>query len=212
MSWMGIPTSEKQERDRIMRADAGSHVYDGRRAEAVRRPATEPATDERPRPGRGEAPPIAAPKPVMPEPEQMHVEVPRSDEARLTVAVFGASHSRSKFGNKAVRAYGDAGYEVWPVNPKGGRIEGFHAFGTVSALPDVPHVASVYLHEKQALEVLDQLAEMEARTGKKIAELYLNPGADTPIVRKRAEEHGFVTHSACSIRAIGRKPNDFPDE
>ena len=37
-----------------------------------------------------------------------------------TVAIIGASTDRSKFGNKSVRAHLQQGYEVFPVNPKGG--------------------------------------------------------------------------------------------
>ena len=35
-----------------------------------------------------------------------------------TVAILGASADRSKFGNKAVRAFLARGYMVYPVNPK----------------------------------------------------------------------------------------------
>ena len=35
-----------------------------------------------------------------------------------TVAVIGASNHRSKYGNKAVRAFVQQGYAVYPVNPK----------------------------------------------------------------------------------------------
>ena len=45
-----------------------------------------------------------------------------------TVAVIGASADRSKFGNKAVRAFRAQGWTVVPVNPRGGDIEGEAAF------------------------------------------------------------------------------------
>ena len=35
-----------------------------------------------------------------------------------SVAVLGASTNRSKYSNKAVRAYADKGWTVYPVNPK----------------------------------------------------------------------------------------------
>ena len=34
-----------------------------------------------------------------------------------TVAVVGASADRTKFGNKAVRAFHDAGWTVFPIHP-----------------------------------------------------------------------------------------------
>lgn len=142
----------------------------------------------------------------------VHYQTSRGDEPRPAAAIFGASADRRKFGNKAVRAFQDAGYRVWPVNPQGGTIEGERVYRDAEELPEVPHVASLYLHEEPALQVLDELAHREADTGQKVAELYLNPGADSPAVRERAEEHGFVTHVSCSIKAIGRRPDDFGDE
>ena len=41
-----------------------------------------------------------------------------------TVAVIGASTNRAKYGNRAVRAFRQRGYTVWPVNPHETTIEG----------------------------------------------------------------------------------------
>ena len=40
-----------------------------------------------------------------------------------TVAVVGASNHREKFGNKAVRAFRDAGYTVVPINTHEAEVE-----------------------------------------------------------------------------------------
>ena len=48
-----------------------------------------------------------------------------------TVAIIGASNDRRKFGNKAVRAYLQQGYTVYPVNPKWQEIEGVPAFKNI---------------------------------------------------------------------------------
>ena len=44
-----------------------------------------------------------------------------------TVIVVGASRSRDKFGNKAVRAYQSQGHRVIPINPSAEEIEGLKA-------------------------------------------------------------------------------------
>ena len=41
-----------------------------------------------------------------------------------TVAVVGASSSRAKFGNKALRAFVAQGYRVLPINPNESEVEG----------------------------------------------------------------------------------------
>ena len=52
-----------------------------------------------------------------------------------TVAVVGASSDRRKFGNKAVRAYLAAGYEVFPVHPTETSVEGQTVYRSVKDVP-----------------------------------------------------------------------------
>ena len=52
-----------------------------------------------------------------------------------TVAILGASADRSKFGNKAVRAFLARGYTVYPVNPKGGDVEGLPVYKSLADIP-----------------------------------------------------------------------------
>jgi predicted CoA-binding protein len=131
---------------------------------------------------------------------------------KRTIAIVGASSDRAKFGNKAVRAYVQEGWEVWPVNPKADTIEGLPVFASVSALPDLPDRVSLYLKEDAALQVLDDLAGLEKRFGRSIFDVYLNPGVGRKTVRERADELGLRRVSRCSIRAIGRVPKEFPAE
>lgn len=133
---------------------------------------------------------------------------PRKDRP---VAVIGASADRHKFGNKAVRAYAADGYTVWPVNPKGGEIEGLQVYHDLHELPDVPFLVSVYLHEAQALEALDELADLEAERHGEPAVVYMPPGADTAEVVDHARELGMYAVKTCPIEAIGHDPKEFSD-
>jgi predicted CoA-binding protein len=137
---------------------------------------------------------------------------PDHDRSDRAVAVIGASRDRAKYGNKAVRAYVEAGYTVWPVNPHADTIEGLPVFHAVEDLPGVPHRATLYLREEPALETLDALARLEEERGGRITAVYLNPDVDTPAVVERADSLGFTHVEACSIRAIGRTPDEFPDD
>ncbi len=120
-----------------------------------------------------------------------------------TVAVVGASNDRSKFSNKAVRAYRQQGYTVWPVNPKETEIEGLPAFRSVADLPGRPGLISVYLPPAVGLKVLPEIA------ARGCDELWLNPGADSPEVVAEAERLGMNVVQACSIVAVGLSPADF---
>ena len=71
---------------------------------------------------------------------------------RKTIAVVGASRDRSKFGNKCVRAYLEAGYVVYPVNLTASEIEELPVYRTLSDLPGEPDRISVYLPPDQTDE------------------------------------------------------------
>ena len=135
----------------------------------------------------------------------------RGPRADRPVAIVGASADRKKFGNKAVRAYLADGYEVWPVNPKGGEIEGLRVYKSLEELPGLPWEVAVYVHEDQALRVLDAIADLEQEHGDEVAVVYLPPGADTAETIDHARSLGLYAVNTCPIQAIGHSPAEYPD-
>ena len=61
------------------------------------------------------------------------------------VAVIGASNNRSKFGNRAVRAFQQQGYTVIPINPHETEVEGLKAYASVLDVPGPIDMASFYV-------------------------------------------------------------------
>ena len=119
-----------------------------------------------------------------------------------TVAILGASSDRSKFGNKSVRAHRQMGYTVYPVNPKGGEIEGLKVYSTLADVPPGKlDRISVYLPPAIGLQALDQI------TARGCEELWLNPGSDSPEVVAKAEALGLNVVQACSIVDVGGNPH-----
>lgn len=123
-----------------------------------------------------------------------------------TVAILGASADRAKFGNKSVRAHADRGYLVFPVNPKGGTIEGLAVVPRLAEVP-VPRLdrISVYLPPPLALAALPEIAAARA------SEVYFNPGSDSPEVLAEARRLGIPAIQACSIVELGTSPGKYPD-
>ena len=119
------------------------------------------------------------------------------------VAVIGASSNRSKFGNKALRAFEHQGYTVIPINPNESEIEGHRAYASVLDVPGGIDSATVYVPPDIGVTVMDELAT------KKIGEVWLNPGADGHEVVARAKALGLNTIQACSIIGIGESPGDY---
>lgn len=111
-----------------------------------------------------------------------------------TVAILGASADTSKFGFKSLRAHRAQGYDVYPVNPKGGEIAGLTVYKSLAEVPvDRLDRISVYLPPAIGVKVLDEVAAKGA------GELWLNPGSDSPEVVERARELGLEPIQACSI-------------
>lgn len=120
-----------------------------------------------------------------------------------TVAVIGASNDRSKFGNKAVRAFRQQGYEVFPVNPKEETIEGLAAFKSIKDVPTRPDLVTVYLPPPVTFKVLPDIA------AKGCDELWLNPGTGSDEVLEEAQRLGLNVIQACSIVGLGVSPAEL---
>jgi predicted CoA-binding protein len=118
-----------------------------------------------------------------------------------SVAILGASANRTKFGNKAVRAFVQKGYQVFPVNPVEKEIEGLSVYRTIEDIPTRPSIVSVYLGPPTLLKLLPAIAS------KGCDELWLNPGTESTEVLAEAERLGLSVVSHCSIIAIGVSPS-----
>lgn len=116
------------------------------------------------------------------------------------VAVIGASSNRSKFGNRALRAFRQQGYTVVPINPHEAEVEGLKAYASVLDVPGPVDMASFYVPP----EIGEQVIAEVARKG--IAEVWLNPGADSDELIARARALHIQPIVACSIVAIGENP------
>ena len=114
--------------------------------------------------------------------------------SRPTVAIIGASADRSKFGNKSVLAHLAQGYEVFPINPKGGQIEGLQVYPNISSVPvERFDRVSLYVPPVVGLSLLEEIAV------KGCDELWLNPGSESDELAAKAKELGLEPITACSI-------------
>ncbi len=121
-----------------------------------------------------------------------------------SVAIIGASSRRNRFSNKAVRAFGDAGYRVYAVHPKEQSVEGLPVYRSVADIPDAVAVASLYVAPAVGITMLEAIKD------KGIQAVYVNPGADSPELLARGEQLGLDMRPCCSIIAIGRSPSQYP--
>jgi predicted CoA-binding protein len=119
------------------------------------------------------------------------------------VAVIGASSNRSKFGNKALRAFKAEGYTVVPVNPNEPEVEGIKTYASVLDVPGPIDMATVYVPPDIGITLLPQFEQ------KGIPEIWMNPGAESDELLVEAKRRKLNVIAACSIVGIGRSPYQF---
>src|SRR3954464_14819335 len=117
-----------------------------------------------------------------------------------TVAIIGASNDPRKFGNKAVRAFQQQGYTVYPVNPNETEVEGLEAYRSIRDVPVRPKMISVYVPPQVLLKLLPDIA------ARGCDELWLNPGTESDEVLAEAERLHLNVIQACSIVGVGMSP------
>ena len=117
-----------------------------------------------------------------------------------TVAVIGASSDRRKFGNRALRAYLQQGFTVLAINPNESEVEGIKTYASVLDVPGPIDMATFYVPPEIGEKVIDEVAK------KGIAEVWLNPGAESDALVERAQSLNIRPIQACSIMAIGEDP------
>ncbi len=119
------------------------------------------------------------------------------------VAVIGASSDRSRYANKAVRAYLAEGYRVIPVHPTETHVEGLPVYRRVGDIPGTVDLVTVYVPPAVTLALLPELV------AKGVTEVWLNPGSEDAAVLAEARRLQLSVTAACSIVGLGRSPNQF---
>ena len=112
-----------------------------------------------------------------------------------TIAVIGASNDRTKYGNRAVRAWMRASWTVYPVNPTEEEVEGLKAYASILDIPGEVRTATMYVPPTVGLAIADELIE------KSVSEVYLNPGAGSAELKEKLEAASIKVIEACSIIA-----------
>jgi len=109
-------------------------------------------------------------------------------------AIVGASHDPAKFGNKIVRDLHNAGYIVYPVNPKGGEIEGVKVYPSLADLPEEPDVVDIVVPPTVTEKVVRQVKALG------LPRVWMQPGSESEDAVRFCEENGIaVVHDACAM-------------
>ena len=107
-------------------------------------------------------------------------------------AVVGASRNPEKYGHKVFKDLLEAGYEVYPVNPKAGEILGHKAYGGLEELPKRPDVVVFVVPPAVTEHMAHQCVELGVRY------VWMQPGAESEAAIRELEKAGVkVIHGVC---------------
>jgi uncharacterized protein len=114
-----------------------------------------------------------------------------------SIAILGASNDRSKYGNRAVRAYQAQGWTVYPINPKETTIEGLPVFRSIAEISGPLDRVSLYVPPLVGIHLLEAIQAHGTK------ELWVNPGSGSPELLAKAESLGLNVVEACSLMGAG---------
>jgi len=113
---------------------------------------------------------------------------------RRVWAVVGASRDPRKFGYQVFRSLRDAGYIVYPVNPRGGELDGIQVYPTLSDLPQQPEVINTVVPPV----VTERIVQEAHLLG--LTRIWMQPGAESEASLRYCREHDIqVIQQACAM-------------
>ena len=118
--------------------------------------------------------------------------VERVLDRKNVFAVVGASRNPEKYGHKVFRDLLEAGYEVYPVNPRADEVLGQKCYPDLRSLPKRPDVVVFVVPPR----ITEALAQQCVELGVKF--VWMQPGAESEEAIRALEEAGItVFHNIC---------------
>jgi predicted CoA-binding protein len=100
-------------------------------------------------------------------------------------AIVGVSRFRRKFGNSLYREMTKRDYEVFPVNRKGGDVEGTLVFSRLRSIPQLIDGVIVVVPPLEALQIVKECADLH------INKVWLQPGSESEDVIHLCRDDGI---------------------
>jgi predicted CoA-binding protein len=127
--------------------------------------------------------------------EQTDIEKLISDFIALRVwAVVGVSQDPAKYGNRIYRSLLASGYQVYPVNPRGGEIDGATVYPSLVALPQTPEVVDLVVPPAVTEQVVQEVKDLG------LTRVWMQPGSESETAIAYCRQHGIqVVHDACAM-------------
>jgi predicted CoA-binding protein len=120
-------------------------------------------------------------------------------EPGIIIAVVGSTDNPDKSGYAIYRDLKSKGYRLYPVNLKRASVDGDRAYPNLRSLPETPDIVNLAVPPEMSLTVARQCLRLG------IANLWLQPGAESPEVLEFLQDNGFnYLAGACIMQKTRR--------
>ena len=109
------------------------------------------------------------------------------------VVVIGASNKPERYSFKAIKALVNNGHEVIPVNPALKEVQGIKVVNKITDIKDKVDTVTLYVGADRLAQMADEIV------GLKPKRIIANPGAESEVMRKAAEENNIEYEEACTL-------------
>ncbi len=114
--------------------------------------------------------------------------------SRRVWAIVGFSADPLKFGHRIYFDLRRAGYQVYAVNAKGGRLAGQSVYSEVGELPVPVDVVDLVVPPEEGIHVVRQCRQED------LNRIWLQPGAESSDIIDCCNQHRMqVVHGACAM-------------
>jgi len=115
------------------------------------------------------------------------MEIELLKQEKKAYAIVGASANREKYGNKVLMNLKMKGFEVIPVNPKGGEIEGMKAYASLTdaIMEKNIDVVVFVIPPKLTIAVLEEMKTLG------LNDAWFQPGSESEEARVYCDNNGI---------------------
>ena len=107
-------------------------------------------------------------------------------------AVVGSFRNESKYAYRILKTLKEKGYEVYPVNPSLGEVDGLTCYPSVKDIPDSVDVVDIVTPPQITEKIVRECKE------KGISKVWIQPGAENKTIIEFCKDNGIkVVHNLC---------------